>query len=365
MTPIEPRAAFIEACRADDLAGMKALLADAPGLALEARPLIEASARGAAEVVRLLLSEGADPAAAAPRATPQRPLFQCLAPGGGEKHGGHVEVIRLLVAAGADLEAEGAYQSLTPLRLAAVVGSRALVERLLVLGARVDVFAAAMIADTDALALMLDRDPAACAARDAKGRQPLHALGMSRLWEASVEEEGRLLACARLLLAAGADLDAPTLKSDFCPSPLWWAISSGRCTTLALLFIALGARLDGALAAAAWQGNVPIMAAILDRGAPVDGLSNKGCTALHDCLLFGRSHAVPFLVDRGADPNLTTPQGHTALHLAAATNQPAEIVRLLLAAGAAPEIEDGEGRAPLDIAIERGHDEVAAILQGA
>ena len=266
-----------------------------------------------------------------------RPLVQCLLPKG-DKHEGHLAVVRLLAAAGADLSHEGAYQGLAALRLSAVAGSRPLTRLLVDLGAPVDAFAAAMIGDTEALASMLAARPGLVSEIDSKGRAPLHCVGMSRLWRGGPGEVALILQTARLLLDAGSDIDAPTDKpgASFGPTPLWWAISSGRCEALALFLLSEGADPRAAMAAAAYQGRTALMEALLAHGASVDELSNKGCTPLHDCLLFTRPAAVPWLLEHGADPDLRTPEGHTALQLAIITKQAPEIIASLEALSTTP-----------------------------
>jgi ankyrin repeat protein len=52
--------------------------------------------------------------------------------------------------------------------------------------------------------------------------------------------------------------------------------------------------------------------------------------------------------------------GHTPLH-SAAFNGNAEIVGLLLAAGADPAAPNDDGKTPLDLAREQGHEDVLRI----
>ncbi|MEI5097972.1 ankyrin repeat domain-containing protein [Streptomyces sp. PmtG] len=128
---------------------------------------------------------------------------------------GHAEVVRLLLAAGADPEQDvGASAQETPLVLAAARGDTGVVRLLLDAGAHPDtrrggaataLMVAAMEGHTDAVALLLDRG--ADLEREGRGRTALE-------WAAF----GGRLAVVRLLLARGARqvARARTLAGEEC-----------------------------------------------------------------------------------------------------------------------------------------------------
>jgi ankyrin repeat protein len=75
---------------------------------------------------------------------------------------------------------------------------------------------------------------------------------------------------------------------------------------------------------------------------------------------------VRLLLDRGADPNLTTSRGATPLMMAAASTQTdAANARLLLSRGAHADSRDHSGRSALDWALLQGETEVARLLRDA
>ena len=78
----------------------------------------------------------------------------------------------------------------------------------------------------------------------------------------------------------------------------------------------------------------------------------------------GRRAWVDALLEARADPNIATPYRDTALHLAAACGN-AEVVELLLAAGADALAEDDEGATPAHAARLRGQFHVVAALESA
>lgn len=74
-----------------------------------------------------------------------------------------------------------------------------------------------------------------------------------------------------------------------------------------------------------------------------------GWTLLHYAASEGRKEVVAFLLDHGANVNLTTNSGDAALHLAARKNY-CPTVRILLAHGADMTIKNRDGKTPLDVA---------------
>jgi ankyrin repeat protein len=114
-------------------------------------------------------------------------------------------------------------------------------------------------------------------------------------------------------------------------------------------------------------GDTPLMEALgwadvrmsrflLEHGARLDVANARGKTPL--MIAAGGSHAenvkcVRLLLERGASRtvNARDRKGRTALIKAAAAGAP-EIVRLLLAAGALPDLKDNEGKTALDASLE-------------
>ncbi len=144
---------------------------------------------------------------------------------------------------------------------------------------------------------------------------------------------------ARLLIEAGADVNAQDKKLD---SPL---LLSGARGYLQILRLALKAkpnfkiynRFGGtALIPACERGHVEVVKALLDTDLDIDHVNNLGWTALLEAIILG---------DGGPRHQ--------------------EIVRMLVAAGAAVNIPDQDGVTPLQHARQKGYREIADALEAA
>lgn len=144
---------------------------------------------------------------------------------------------------------------------------------------------------------------------------------------------------ARLLVAAGADVNAKDAIQD---SPYLYAGARGLLEILQLT-LAHGADLRStnryggtALIPAAERGHVEAVRTLITAGVDVDHINRLGWTALLEAIL---------LSDGGPRHQ--------------------QIVQLLLAAGANPNLADGDGVRPLRHAQQRGYTAMADLLRAA
>ncbi len=140
-----------------------------------------------------------------------------------------------------------------------------------------------------------------------------------------------------------------------------------------------------ALAYAASGGAVKIIDALADRGLDLDAPSgvsfrrhgvprDRGSTPLGVAVRAGQADSVARLLQRGADPNGLSSSGSTPLLEAVYHNAPAEIVSLLLKAGADMEargrcdsgcskaVSGPQGLTAVEWAVELDREEILAVL---
>ncbi|MFD8982564.1 ankyrin repeat domain-containing protein [Streptomyces sp. NPDC059564] len=195
-------AAVTAAIRGGDLAALRRLLEDHPGLA-GARVVKRGAAAGersllhlatdwpghcphTAEVIALLVAAGADPAARFVGAHEETPLHWAAS-------NDDVTALDALVAAGADIEATGGLIGAgTPLADARAFGQWRAARRLLGHGARPDLHDAATLGLLDRVTALLDAEPAEPEEVD------------WAFWNAC---HGGQLSTAQYLLSQGADID--------------------------------------------------------------------------------------------------------------------------------------------------------------
>jgi uncharacterized protein len=147
-------------------------------------------------------------------------------------------------------------------------------------------------------------------------------------------------------------------------SPVLWAMYQHRfdlARAIAPQLARLGQPLD--LHEAAALDAADRVGALLDGGAHVDARSPDGFTPLQLAAYFGAPAAAALLIERGeqVDAVADNPQRIAPLH-AAVAGRHAEVVRLLLAAGAQPDSRQHGGWTPLLAAAQHGDAEIVAAL---
>ncbi|MEL6347651.1 MAG: ankyrin repeat domain-containing protein [Myxococcota bacterium] len=252
---------------------------------------------------------------------------------------GNEAMVRLLVDAGADIEAENSYPY-TPLQMALEHQHADIALFLLSLGVDVNV-------------------------RESNDHMPLYSA-----FDKFSNDPVRF-SLADAMLERGADINDRTryhtiltLACDYDPNleDVRYAIGKGIDVSIRTY------EGKSALMLASKYGNLQIMKLVLDAGALVNQTSQvqlqygwsstrdeQGLTALMFAAKNAQPYAMRVLLAHGADPNQrvdyhgerirmanTQDQGRTALHFAAEKGDP-DCVRVLLAAGADPSIADNNG----------------------
>jgi ankyrin repeat protein len=174
------------------------------------------------------------------------------------------------------------------------------------------------------------------------------------------------------LLAAGADANGVGHSPEGDLSPLIAAAWRGRVSIFWTLLEA------GANPRLRVDGKTPLGAAIIGRqptlvklllGRDVDPNEpqwlGKSASVQSNPLGMAATHgdheSVEALLAAGADPDITSGSGETALMVAAGTDS-SVVVKVLLNAKANPALQDGHHHTALDYAVSSGNEEVIALL---
>lgn len=211
-----------------------------------------------------------------------------------------------------------------------------------------DIIAAAGKGDLNLVNALLDEDPSLANASNTRGDTPLITAIYSRAPD-----------IVKLLLNRGAAANL------FESSALGDAATVGAMLT-ANPAIVNTYSYDGwtALHLAAHFGNTDTARLLLDSGADVLARSRNPLDnmPLHAAVAGGeRVELARLLLERGADPNAIQHGGYTPLH-ETAQNGFVEATRLLLEFGADPSIRSADGQKARQLAEERGHTEIVALL---
>jgi uncharacterized protein len=305
----------VERVRADLAAGVDPNVPDWFG----SRALCLAAANGHEDVVRLLLAAGAQVNALSEDGTTVDRTsyqFQSTALVVAVLHR-HESIALLLVDHGADVNAKDGFSGTTSLVEAAYAGLEKLVDALLARGARVD-----------AVNGYYTRGVLASAAHSGN----VHIV--------------------RSLLAHSAPLD-PKAFANAC--------AGGHVEIVELL---LQAGLDplgsGAVPSAAGNGHLFLLRRLLDRDTYSDLELGQ---ALRSAASKGQIDAARLLLSRGAPIDAPTSYGWTPL-MCAAWEEHIDVVRLLIDHGATVETVDTKGKAAADWAREKGRLDIVEILTG-
>ncbi|KAB2058641.1 hypothetical protein ES319_A11G247200v1 [Gossypium barbadense] len=125
------------------------------------------------------------------------------------------------------------------------------------------------------------------------------------------------------------------------------------------LFDAL--KLGDSLCLAARKGEARTIQRLIKNSAAINGMDQHGWTALHRAAFKGRTDAVRMLIDKGIDIDSKDEDGYTALHCAVESGH-AEGVQLLVKKGADVEARTNKGVTALQIADSLQYAGISKIL---
>ncbi len=333
------------------VAAMAALAASVGASVAQASDLAAAVKAGDRATVSALLAEEADPNVAEADGTTA--LHWAV-------QNDDLELAEQLVEAGADARAANRY-GVTPLYLAAVNGSARMIELLLDSGAHANetgsegetvLMTAARTGNVAAATVLLEHGA------EVEAREGWH--GQTALMWAAAQGHPEMLAT---LIGAGAGVNAVSNVVEWErqrtaePRAKW--LPPGGMTPL--LF-------------AAREGCVECIGVLVDRGADVDMTTPDGISPVVSALVNGHFDVAAALIEAGTNPALVDYTGRSALYAAAdfntmpKSNRPApqvieyehtalDVMHMLLERGADPNVQL-ERQAPYRAKLDRGNDTV-------
>src|SRR5215469_6597249 len=224
---------------------------------------------------------------------------------------------------------------------------------------------AVVLGDADRVREEIQRDPAAATRADLRsGWTALHAVCASRWHRLDPARADGLLAVARLLLDAGASVEA---RARGARTPLGCATATassgiGNEPIIRLLLERGAVPEDHDLYLAGFASNAHrCLRLLLDRMPNVAGTVE---TALSAPISIGDTEGCRLLLEAGADPRRYVEDPPCpAVYAAVRSACPAELMQLLLAHGADPNAPGPDGRSPYRLAVRQGRTDLAALLR--
>ena len=118
------------------------------------------------------------------------------------------------------------------------------------------------------------------------------------------------------------------------------------------------------LGLAAYFGHVKAVEYLIKAGAEINSPSKNslGVTPLQSAVAGCHYEIVDLLLAAGAEPNIQDKSGYTPIHVAAQCGD-VKIARALIFGGANLEVTSKDSAQPLDIALAAGHNEVAKLIK--
>lgn len=327
---------------------LRRMLAEVPELSEQPALLNHVAWLGQVGMAEMLLSAGADPDGQVPSHEFYRPLHRAIEHRGRPKNEGHRRIVELLLEAGASPEKRSTWRQIDALAVAGMEGDPEMIEVLVEWGVEMDIFTAAITADEASVRRFLRRKSAAVT-KDSNNMTPLHYAALSGLGEQKPKELRKI---AEMLLAAGADGNA---TEKIGPYPRSSVLQFAACENFPVAEVLLGQGCDPnpGFGFCLWRQPARMAELYLAHGGDVNLREASGQPILHARIHWNLPSVALWLLEKGADPNLTDAGGNTALHEAARRGINPKVVQAILERGGRKTAKNQKGETPLDLAKEK------------
>lgn len=350
--------------------------------------LMYAAKNGHADVVRVLLSKGANPNArndypreyfrlhgSSPHTYKDNQVSALMYAAGG----GHTEVVSILIAAGARVNAKAYYEE-TALMFAAAKGHTGTVQKLLELGANLHANAEAMRQNAARLGIGSGGTALVYALR-AKHVDTAKALVDEYVRRREPVGDGDTVFMYALL---ARDLEIVTTLADQkgidSRQSSYLSLAARGSTAEIVKFlrdrqrpqdVSVGPIDAEVLTSAADSGDLAKVKLLVEGGANVNGRARSGQNALYYAVYQGAEDVSAYLINKGIEVNVVgdislgwSNMGDTALAMAVQKGR-VKVVGQLLAAGADIHLKRSDGKSAVQVANELGRNDILLLFAAA
>jgi ankyrin repeat protein len=319
----------------------------------EWKPLMDAAFHGRAEQVKKLLAAGANPDVLSTTAHRYRPLHRAIEFKKGLARGAqHEEVVKVLLAAGADPKRRATFSNVTALQLAATQSPQ-FVYLLLEHFKPLDIFHASAVCDAKRVEELLRQDKPLARAIDVNGWTPLHYAAASAMYQLDPKHLAAQVRIVKALLGAGADPTAKFLFEGKWPIPvLYHCCGQHDNPAVARVLLEAGTSpLDGESVYHAADEDHRQALELIEQFTDPKKLADECTKCLRTQLHWGRTRGARWLLEHGADPNSLHPEsGESALHAAVKRGASKHVIALLLSRGGDPKRKNEKGKTAIQLA---------------
>lgn len=355
-----PRAdALITAVAKQDLTALRAALAK-HDCAPPAQAMMNAGRLAWLPGLKLLTAHGGDLNASFRNYRAIHALIQEKPHEGGSSTPERIACLEWMLDHGADPEQMAAWPAARAVVIAAFTGEQRYVKVLFAHKAKRNVFTSAAVGDAVRVAKELQADPGLALARDGGLLTALQCCAGSRLGAKHPKVNASLLECARLLIEAGADVNARTKTWAHEVPVSYFVIRSGQMEMLRLL-LARGMNPTDAVSTACWDRREDMLDLLIGHGADLTKACDQARPVLSELIRWGQFEAARMYLRKGVDPNLTDDKGWTSLHQAVSRGN-LRMLQDLIAAGGDPRRASEDGRTPRGMAKKAGRDDLLRVL---